>query len=95
MSRYVILNVCLAAVSSQIFNVSALDNKIVGGKDAFIEEYPYQASMQYKSFHYCGAVIISKNYVVTAAHCTIGYVYTFIYNHLVITCNFIGHLYQM
>lgn len=48
--------------------------RIVGGETTFIEEYPYQASLQYRFTHVCGAVVISENYVLTAAHCTDGYV---------------------
>lgn len=53
--------------------VPMLDGRIVGGEPTSIEEYPYQASLQYLSFHICGAVVISENYVVTAAHCTYTY----------------------
>lgn len=49
--------------------------RIVGGDPTSIEKYPYQASLQYSSTHICGAVVISEDYVVTAAHCTYTYVY--------------------
>lgn len=67
---------CAAVISAapQLHRVPMLDGKIVGGEAADIEEYPYQASLQYALSHICGAVIISENYVVTAAHCTSGYV---------------------
>jgi trypsin len=42
---------------------------VVGGKDANISEVPYQKSlMQHNSFT-CGGSIISKSYILTAAHC--------------------------
>ncbi len=42
---------------------------VVGGKDANISEVPYQISlMQHNSFT-CGGSIISKSYILTAAHC--------------------------
>lgn len=49
-------------------------SKITGGESTLIEEHPYQASLQIFSSHFCGAVIFSEDYVVTAAHCTDGYV---------------------
>lgn len=51
-----------------------LHDRIVGGGPTFIEEIPYQASLQFFSRHSCGAVIINESYVLTAAHCTNGYV---------------------
>lgn len=70
----VLVCVCLTNAAPQHRRVPMLDGRIVGGEATFIEEYPYQASLQYLFSHICGAVIISENYVVTAAHCTDGYV---------------------
>lgn len=47
----------------------AYDGRIVGGVDIRIEEAPYQVSLQYFNEHMCGGSIISKSFVVTAAHC--------------------------
>ncbi|XP_071178268.1 venom peptide isomerase heavy chain-like [Mytilus edulis] len=48
--------------------------KIVNGNDADIEEFPWQVSVQVNDNGYweshCGGVIIDKNWVLTAAHCT-------------------------
>lgn len=52
-----------------------LDARIVGGEPADIEDYSYQVALLHFSSLRCGAVIISEDYVVTAAHCTSGYVY--------------------
>lgn len=52
--------------------VPKLDGKIVGGEDVSIEDYNYQASMQFFGTHRCGAVIISPDVALTAAHCTTG-----------------------
>ena len=48
--------------------------KIVGGDDIEIETVPFQCSLQKRSIgHFCGAAIISVDYVLTAAHCLFGY----------------------
>lgn len=47
-------------------------NRIVGGNDASIEDYPYQISLLSMGQHICGGSIISPFYAVTAAHCTDG-----------------------
>nr|ACL12061.1 fibrinolytic protease [Perinereis aibuhitensis] len=47
--------------------------RIVGGQESRPNEFPWQVSMQ-SSFgsHYCGAIIINRNWIMTAAHCTAG-----------------------
>ncbi|KAI7815453.1 Serine protease [Rhyzopertha dominica] len=62
----------LAAPNSQRFYFKAprLDGRIVGGEDAEIEQFNYNAQLLYYNSHICGAVIISPQYVLTAAHCT-------------------------
>ena len=49
---------------------------IVGGEDADIEDYPYQAALLYSSggwsYAYCGASIINQYWILTAAHCVEG-----------------------
>merc|ERR1711976_813664 len=46
--------------------------KIIGGDDAYVGQFPYQASLEFFGSHSCGASLISSNWVVTAAHC-VGY----------------------
>jgi trypsin len=62
------------------FSVEGKDPKIVGGSDAYIEDFRYQVSLrrlfQNETFsswgHTCGAFIISTDAIVTAAHCLFG-----------------------
>ncbi|XP_037385192.1 transmembrane protease serine 11B, partial [Talpa occidentalis] len=48
---------------------SLADNRIVNGKDALLGAWPWQASLQWKGHHYCGASLISRKWLLTAAHC--------------------------
>ncbi|XP_047112421.1 trypsin-like [Schistocerca piceifrons] len=50
-------------------STSAQVPRIVGGTNVSIEEVPWQVSVQKGGSHYCGGSIISKSWVLTAAHC--------------------------
>ena len=46
--------------------------KIVGGVEATVGEFPYMVSLQSSGGHFCGASLIKPDWVLTAAHCVRG-----------------------
>ncbi|XP_058459171.1 uncharacterized protein LOC131435375 [Malaya genurostris] len=52
-------------------------SRVVHGGETVYGHHPWQAALrakkQGKSVHWCGAVLISKYHILTAAHCLIGY----------------------
>ncbi|KAA6184480.1 serine protease [Thiohalocapsa marina] len=50
--------------------IKSQDNqRIVGGQDASIEDYPWQVALMSGNFQFCGGSILSERWVLTAAHC--------------------------
>ncbi|XP_011694586.1 PREDICTED: serine protease 48-like [Wasmannia auropunctata] len=59
---------CLAVAAHGFPNT-----QIVGGKDAPPDKFPYQVSLRRYGSHSCGGSILSRNMILTAAHCIVGY----------------------
>ncbi|XP_049816063.1 trypsin alpha-like [Schistocerca nitens] len=51
---------------------SRRQDRIIGGTETTITEYPWQLSLLLEGSHRCGASIISSNWALTAAHCIDG-----------------------
>lgn len=47
----------------------AAENRIVGGADATVAEWPWQVDIQKSFEHVCGGTIISSDWILSAAHC--------------------------
>nr|XP_033798330.1 transmembrane protease serine 2 [Geotrypetes seraphini] len=47
-------------------------NRIVGGSQASLGQWPWQVSLQYNWKHLCGGSIITPYWILTAAHCVEG-----------------------
>ncbi|KAM4878047.1 putative serine protease 47 isoform 2-T2 [Thomomys bottae] len=43
--------------------------KVFGGQSAMAGQWPWQASLLFRSQHFCGAVLIDAQWLVSAAHC--------------------------
>lgn len=49
-----------------------LENRVIGGRRATDNQFPYQVSLLTSTSMICGGSIIADSIVLTAAHCTRG-----------------------
>uniref|UniRef100_A0A673CRY1 Si:dkey-32n7.7 n=1 Tax=Sphaeramia orbicularis TaxID=375764 RepID=A0A673CRY1_9TELE len=52
-----------------VCGITPLNNRIVGGEDAPAGSWPWQVSLQVFGRHICGGSLISREWVMSAAHC--------------------------
>ncbi|XP_069889469.1 putative serine protease 47 isoform X10 [Dipodomys merriami] len=54
---------------AQVCGKPRVMGKVFGGQDAVTGQWPWQASLLFRSQHFCGAVLIEAQWLVSAAHC--------------------------
>ncbi|CEJ92324.1 hypothetical protein VHEMI07984 [[Torrubiella] hemipterigena] len=63
----------LASTATALPALNGRAGEIVGGESAKIEDFPYQVDLRVRDSANCGGTIVSERFVVTAAHCALGY----------------------
>ena len=69
-----LLGAALATPLAVPFNRTGAVGYILGGTEAKDGQVPYIVSLQRTTSHTCGGVIVSDQWIITAAHCVSGYV---------------------
>lgn len=58
--------------NNSLFTACGLTNKhnrIVGGVETRVTQYPWVVLLMYRKQFYCGGTVINSRYVLTASHC--------------------------
>ena len=58
-----------ACGNTRYYNEFSERNQVIGGQDAYINQYPWIARLSLKEGGLCGSSVISSEYILTAAHC--------------------------
>ncbi|XP_035011133.1 transmembrane protease serine 13a [Hippoglossus stenolepis] len=71
-----LVNVSSSCPNQEIVSLQCVDcgkqqssSKIIGGNLAKTGQWPWQLSLHFRQSHVCGAVLISPDFLLTAAHC--------------------------
>ncbi|KTF73432.1 hypothetical protein cypCar_00046760, partial [Cyprinus carpio] len=68
-----------SSLLSSVCGRAPLNNRIVGGGDATAGDWPWQVSIHtVNDNHICGGTLITKDWVLSAAHCFLEYGYSYI-----------------
>ncbi|XP_052496568.1 ovochymase-1 [Budorcas taxicolor] len=62
--------------------------RVVGGRAATVMSWPWLVSLQHQGRHYCGGVLIGRQWVLTAAHCN----FSTVTDYLVIGRSYLGNI---
>ncbi|XP_029556600.1 transmembrane protease serine 4b isoform X1 [Salmo trutta] len=68
-SRQTCISGSVIALSCSDCGDAVGQDRVVGGSDTTIEEWPWQASLQKDKQHVCGGSLVSLTWLITAAHC--------------------------
>ncbi|XP_073505003.1 serine protease 27-like isoform X2 [Phyllobates terribilis] len=65
----ILLGTFAVCLSAQECGKPQVTNRIMGGQNAQAGAWPWQVSLRLNGRHFCGGSLISKTWVVSAAHC--------------------------